>query len=254
LELGVTLKSEGRSPSKASRPFLFPQQEQLIMATEKQIAANRRNAQKSTGPKSEEGKTKAKFNALKHGMTADTAVLPYEDPNSYEQLREALIDQYRPANAGEQMLVELVVVNYWRLLRARRVETASFRLHIEAIKRHNGKGAAPTLDEDADIATAFADPHYPFRNIERYQSAIERSYFRAVETLRRIQNDRLREERRNAPAPQRNGSVPKARAASATSAVPVGDVSAAQPRPQLLTATDPENLLTHYCFRTNYLV
>ncbi len=46
------------------------------MATEKQIAANRRNAQKSTGPKSDAGKAKAKFNALKHGMTADTAVLP----------------------------------------------------------------------------------------------------------------------------------------------------------------------------------
>ena len=56
------------------------------MASQKQIEANRRNAQRSTGPASELGKAVAKFNALKHGMTADTAVLPYEDstptPNS----------------------------------------------------------------------------------------------------------------------------------------------------------------------------
>jgi len=108
------------------------------MATEKQIEANRRNAQKSTGPATEVGKTKAKFNALKHGMTADTAVLPYEDPSSYEQLRESLIDNYQPVGAGEQMLVELVAVNYWRLLRARRVEQASMKLHIEALKDRNG--------------------------------------------------------------------------------------------------------------------
>src|SRR3954454_3354227 len=109
--------------------FLFPEGARH-MATEKQIEANRRNAQKSTGPTTAEGKSKAKFNALKHGMTADTAVLPYEDPHSYEQMRQALIAHYEPANAGEHMLVELVVANYWRLLRARRVEAASMILHI----------------------------------------------------------------------------------------------------------------------------
>jgi hypothetical protein len=225
------------------------------MATEKQIAANRRNAQKSTGPKSDAGKAKAKFNALKHGMTADTAVLPFEDPNSYEQLREALIDHYQPANACEQMLVELVVVNYWRLLRVRRVETAAFKLEIESIKRSNGKSAVPTLDDDEDIADAFAGPHDTFRYLQRYQSAVERSYFRSVETLRKAQNDRRREERRNAP-PQRIGSVSKGKAAAATSAA-----SAATPAPielwpetQLVTATPTQNFLTYYPIRTNSLV
>jgi hypothetical protein len=231
------MELKGRTPSKAIRPFSISK-EHAIMATEKQIAANRRNAQKSTGPKSDVGKAKAKFNALKHGMTADTAVLPFEDPNSYEQLREALIDHYQPANACEQMLVDLVVVNYWRLLRVRRVETAAFNLHIEAIRRRNGKSAAPTLEDDEAIAAAFG-PHDTFRNLERYQSAVERSYFRAVETLRKAQNDRRREERRNAPPP-RIGSGLKAKAASAASVVP-----AAAPAPhievfpdtQLVTAT-----------------
>jgi hypothetical protein len=231
------MELKGRTPSKAIRPFCISK-EHTIMATEKQIAANRRNAQKSTGPKSDAGKAKAKFNALKHGMTADIAVLPFEDPNSYDQLREALIDHYQPANACEQMLVDLVVVNYWRLLRVRRVETAAFNLHVEAIKRGSGKSAALTIDDDEAIAAAFG-PHDTFRNLERYQSAVERSYFRAVETLRKAQNDRLREERRNAP-PQRIGSVLKTKAASAASVVP-----AATPTPlievlqdtQLVTAT-----------------
>ena len=68
----------------------------IRMATQKQIEANRRNAQSSTGPKTEEGKSKSKFNALKHGMTAEVAVLPHEDKHSYEDLRQAAIESYGP--------------------------------------------------------------------------------------------------------------------------------------------------------------
>ena len=48
------------------------------MASPAQLAANRRNAQKSTGPRTAEGKKRASLNALKHGMTAKTVVLPHE--------------------------------------------------------------------------------------------------------------------------------------------------------------------------------
>lgn len=101
-------------------------------------------------------------------MTADTAVLPYEDPHSYEQMRQALIDHYEPANAGEQMLVELVVVNYWRLLRARRVEAASMKLHIEALKDRNGISTRPDHDDDDCLATVFSYESDCFRKLERY--------------------------------------------------------------------------------------
>src|SRR6478736_10453613 len=128
------------------------------MATQKQIDANRRNAQKSTGPKTVDGKAKAKFNALKHGMTAKVAVLPHEDKLSYEELRQATIDSYQPANGTELMLAELVAVNYWRLLRARRVETAALDLHIRAYKRRHGVRKSPSIDDDCGIATALVDP------------------------------------------------------------------------------------------------
>ena len=77
------------------------------MATQKQIEANRRNAQRSTGPVTDLGKAVAKFNALKHGMTASTAVLPHEDPSSYAELRDSFVATYQPANAVEASLVEV---------------------------------------------------------------------------------------------------------------------------------------------------
>ncbi|HYP05514.1 MAG TPA: hypothetical protein VER03_04695, partial [Bryobacteraceae bacterium] len=95
------------------------------MATQRQIEANRRNAQKSTGPVTDLGKAVVKFNALKHGMTASTAVLPHEDPSSYAELRDSFFATYKPANAVEASLVEVVANSYWRLLRARRADTAA---------------------------------------------------------------------------------------------------------------------------------
>src|SRR3712207_5830884 len=108
---------------RASRPFRI-YAKGTKMASQKQIDANRRNAQKSTGPVTEAGKAVAKFNALRHGMTAESAVLPYEDTLAYAMLREALVGHYAPANIAEELLVDVVANSYWRLLRARRVETS----------------------------------------------------------------------------------------------------------------------------------
>jgi hypothetical protein len=179
------------------------------MATQKQIEANRRNAQKSTGPKTEEGKAKSRFNALKHGMTAEVAVLPHEDKLSYEELRRTTIESYQPANGAELMLVDLIAINYWRLLRARRVETATMDLHIRAYKGRHGVSPLPSMDDDAGIATAFADPNNGLESILRYQTTVERAYFRAVEALRKMQNDRLRRERQIGFVPQPPASHPQ---------------------------------------------
>lgn len=178
------------------------------MATDKQIEANRRNAQKSTGPVTQAGKAVARFNALKHGMTAETAVLPFEDPHAYATLREALITHYAPADIGEELLVDLITNSYWRLLRARRVETATMKLGIEALKKRHGLDPAPDRTDDDALAAFFTDEHDTMRKQERYHGTIERAYFRAVETLRKVQNDRIREERRSAADRNRNGFVP----------------------------------------------
>jgi hypothetical protein len=85
---------------------------------------NRRNAQKSTGPKTAEGKDRSRFNALKHGMAAKTLVLPGEDPEVFQQRIEAWTDDLQPANDIEQYLVERAGAASWQIDRADRADTA----------------------------------------------------------------------------------------------------------------------------------
>jgi hypothetical protein len=200
------------------------------MPSQKQIEANRRNARKSTGPITEAGKAVAKFNALRHGMTAESAVLPYEDHLAYAMLREALLSHYAPANIAEEMLVDVLANSYWRLLRARRVETSTMKLGIQALKQRNGINPAPSNKDDDALAVFFADDNDNMRNQERYHGTIERSYFRAVETLRKVQNNRLRGERRTTASTSRsneNGFVSREEAKAVV--VPESDPTYAPP-------------------------
>ena len=88
------------------------------MTTQRKIEANRRNAQKSTGPRTVEGKSKVKLNALKHGMTAATVVLPHEDAAAYERRLETWTRELNPPGEMGQYLAERVVRISWQLDRA----------------------------------------------------------------------------------------------------------------------------------------
>jgi hypothetical protein len=89
---------------------------------------NRRNARKSTGPRTLEGKARSKLNAVKHGMTAKTLVLPGEDPERLQSRLETWTDQ--PQNAVEQYFLEQAVHCSWKLERAERVELAGTSCHV----------------------------------------------------------------------------------------------------------------------------
>ena len=82
------------------------------MSTPKQIAANRRNAQKSTGPRTAEGKAKTRLNPLKHGLTAETIVLPFESPDDYRELQQSVLDDLQPQGVIHQILVKSRVGGY----------------------------------------------------------------------------------------------------------------------------------------------
>jgi hypothetical protein len=92
------------------------------MATNRQITANRKNAQKSTGPRSSVGKSATKRNALAHGLRAAEVLLPDEDESVYRQFKQEVFDHFAPANALESEFVERIVSYFWRLRRCRRVE------------------------------------------------------------------------------------------------------------------------------------
>src|SRR5579862_5660428 len=72
------------------------------MATANQIAANRANAQKSTGPRTEEGKAKSCLNHLSHGFASSATVMPGEDPQEFIALHNDLAAEHQPATPTEQ--------------------------------------------------------------------------------------------------------------------------------------------------------
>jgi hypothetical protein len=96
------------------------------MATEAQINVNRKNAQRSTGPKTEGGKARARLNALKDGPRAKTVspVLPQEDPRELDERIRQWVEDLQPGNAVERELVARAARISWQLDRAERYETA----------------------------------------------------------------------------------------------------------------------------------
>jgi hypothetical protein len=80
-------------------------------------AINRANSQHSTGPRTESGKQRSSQNALRHGLTSHTAVLPTEDQSAYEQHRRQFENEYQPATPTESQLVQQLADTSWRLNR-----------------------------------------------------------------------------------------------------------------------------------------
>ncbi len=99
------------------------------MTSEKQIDANRRNAQKSSGPKSDEGKALSKMNATTHGLTAETVVIKDEDPKAFEMLRDDLIREFFPETTLEFQLVDRAAGLLWRLRRVPQIEASLMDVH-----------------------------------------------------------------------------------------------------------------------------
>jgi hypothetical protein len=127
-----------------------PMSPQITVApanSQKRIDANRRNAKKSTGPRTPEGKSRSRFNGLKHGLTATVPVIPGEDPAVYEARLEAMIESSPPRNQVELDLLGRVAATTWSLERAARAEAAqiSQRIKDDAIERER-------RDEDEAIA------------------------------------------------------------------------------------------------------
>jgi hypothetical protein len=96
------------------------------MASVAQIQANRSNAQKSTGPRTAEGKAAASQNAVKHGLLAEQVVIHGEDPAEFDLYREGMLEELAPVGVVESMLAERAVSLAWRLRRAERLQSAVF--------------------------------------------------------------------------------------------------------------------------------
>jgi hypothetical protein len=92
--------------------------------------ANRRNAHKSTGPRTAEGKARSRFNALKHGMTAESALLPGEDGEEFLDRQKELLDDLQPRNRLEEIMIERIARDDWMSIRAERAAAARVALRL----------------------------------------------------------------------------------------------------------------------------
>src|SRR6185369_14473420 len=175
------------------------------MATQSQIQANRRNA---AGPHkmSEAGKQAVRGNAIRHGLATKVhVVLPGEDPDFYNQVLHDLRTEYAPATTQEEMLVHQIAENFWRILRARNMETGSFIGVDQDFARLYGLTPAPAddLTRNSQLAAAFTKYGKMFDRISRYETTAERSYYRAIRELTRLQKNR--------PAPEIGSDLQNAR-------------------------------------------
>src|SRR5271169_2101788 len=104
------------------------------MTSFRQIDANRRNAGKSTGPITEEGKERSRRNAVRHGLTAETVIGALEDAEDYRAFEAAIIADYDAQSAVERELVLRLASLLWRLRRATTMETALFEIHADGLR------------------------------------------------------------------------------------------------------------------------
>ena len=122
------------------------------MSSLKQIAANRRNALKSTGPITLQGKRRSRRNALRHGLTSETVIAVLEDAEDYHAFEAAVIADYDAETAVERELVLRLASVLWRLRRATGIESTLF----ESVTAQPGKLEAgysgPTLVAEADLS------------------------------------------------------------------------------------------------------
>ena len=103
------------------------------MSTQAQILANRRNAQKSTGPHTSEGKAAVSQNAVKHGLLTRQTVLSSESQAEFDLYREQILEELAPATPIESFLAERIVSLSWRLKRTETIQNQT----IDALDERN---------------------------------------------------------------------------------------------------------------------
>jgi hypothetical protein len=152
----------------------------------RRAAVNRANSQHSTGPRTQPGKQRSSRNSLRHGLTAQTAVLPTEDPEAYQRHIQQFLDEYAPATATETQLVHEIANTAWRLNRIPFLEAELFSHGSEP--RASASGHETPFD--------IVDAHRALATLGLHGSRLSRQFQQAIDQLRTIQDERRHIERR----------------------------------------------------------
>jgi hypothetical protein len=124
------------------------------------MGANRLNASRSTGPRTEEGKQRSRQNALRHGLTAETVITALENAADYQKFEASIASDYQPCSAAQCELISRLASLLWRLRRSTSIETGLFQIQAELMGDRNAHSRRrrnvprPEWYEELDVATA----------------------------------------------------------------------------------------------------
>ncbi|HVV45948.1 MAG TPA: hypothetical protein VHC72_12120 [Bryobacteraceae bacterium] len=165
------------------------------MPTQKQIAANRRNAQKSTGPRTEHGKSISRLNARREGFTGQIIILDAEDRPHFEKFQSALVADLQPKTTLELSLAHGIAWDTWRLNHLRAVETNLYALGAEnPAPTSRYQTDDPRLDPAISDAAAFLHQSAHFDRLSLYEQRLTRTLHKNLAALRDLQTERRRHE------------------------------------------------------------
>ena len=162
------------------------------MATEAQIEANRTNAQKSTGPRTAEGKAIVAQNAITHGLLARAGVIPGEDEHEFAAHREGLLQQLRPGAPLEEVLADRIVDLSWRLQRAVRDQDVAYAALYEKYVEGQPQPQEPGAWQAALGRMIVEDfcGEAVLERLQRYERRIESGFYKALKELRQALRER----------------------------------------------------------------
>lgn len=154
-----------------------------------QHAANKANAQKSTGPRTPEGKARAKMNALRHGMTGQFYVLSDADRSAYLAYETNILAALAPVGDYERDLAISITQNRWRLHRARAMECNIQGLGQQDLADHYAT-ATPEVEVAIAQAQTWLNSHHALTNMTLYENRIRRDVARDKTELDELQSAR----------------------------------------------------------------
>jgi hypothetical protein len=168
-----------QSRARHAAIYTSPKETQLMAVSQRQLAANRANAQKSTGPRTEQGREKVAQNAVKHGLCGNFQVLSCEDQQQYDDFFERFLQAEKPADDVERELVAKMARHTWLSERAMRFQEGCFLVQ-------------PRTPEDQQQNTAGISVRTDLEMYIRYQAAQDRAYARASAELAKRRNERAK--------------------------------------------------------------
>jgi len=141
------------------------------MSSTAQIDANQKNAQQSTGPRTNDGKAVSSQNANTHGLAGNFRVLPHEDQPAFDSMLASYLNEWKPRSPDENFLVEQMAQSRWKLARVNRIEA-------EVVGQLCGVQNEPKSGDAVLAAHILGSNKDAYGTLHRYSAAAERTYHR----------------------------------------------------------------------------